>query len=85
MENILSKTEIKCDLNNDEMKQFRVSEVERDQYQFARVEFRGGDSGNHFTTNWWDVGVGAKSQEEIHTLTRDLFATQYFYFSDETT
>ena len=60
MENIFSKTEIKYDLNNDETKKFRSSEVERDQYQISRVEFRGGDSDNHFyyttntSTDWYD-------------------------------
>ena len=46
---ILPKIEDRGDLNNDETKQSRVLEDERNQYQFAKVAFRGGDGDGHFT------------------------------------
>ena len=39
----------------------RALKIERNQYQFANVDFRGGDSGGHYTTKlarWGKVGGG---------------------------
>ena len=65
------------DLSNDETKRSEGLEIRRNQYQFAKVGFRGDDGDGHFTTKLarWETVGGSREMLWSSVIAGD----SYFY------